>query len=207
MVTSNFMERVNEINDPRLDAYRNLKQDKKSVGSNDFIAEGRFVVERLISSEFKVQSLLVSSDGCNDLKGLDSLESPVYHVSRAVCEQLVGFPFHRGIMACGERIVRPRYLQPNTAEGALLVCCPDTVLAEGDALEQTGVRGAQRAERNHVVGTGQTTIERKSYESPVPLEKGGDLGVFEMGSTVVLSRAPASKMRTNKRFRICWNMP
>ena len=34
--------------------------------------------------------------------------------------------------------------------------------------------------------TGQTEIERKSYETPVPLEKGGDLGVFEMGSTVVL---------------------
>ena len=155
MVTGNFMERVTEIDDSRLDPYRNLKQNKHSAGADYFVAEGRFVVERLISSEFEIHSLLVSSEGFGDLKGLDSLRSPVFQVSRDVCGQLVGFPFHRGIMACGKRIVRRRYLAPGSAGRSLLVCCPDTVLAEnlGVIIRTAAALGAE------AVLTGQGAID------------------------------------------------
>ena len=44
MVTGNFMERVTEIDDSRLDPYRNLKQNKHSASTDYFVAEGRFVL-------------------------------------------------------------------------------------------------------------------------------------------------------------------
>lgn len=33
---------------------------------------------------------------------------------------------------------------------------------------------------------GATSITRKTYETPIPIERGDDLGVFEMGSTVIV---------------------
>ena len=37
-------------------------------------------------------------------------------------------------------------------------------------------------------------VERKMYEKPIPVEKGGELGIFEMGSTVVIVFAPGTKL-------------
>lgn len=34
--------------------------------------------------------------------------------------------------------------------------------------------------------TGGTVLERKTYDPPIPIERGGELGVFELGSTVIV---------------------
>jgi phosphatidylserine decarboxylase len=38
------------------------------------------------------------------------------------------------------------------------------------------------------------SVSRKMYEKPIPVEKGGELGIFEMGSTVVIVFAPGTKI-------------
>ncbi|HXL39468.1 MAG TPA: phosphatidylserine decarboxylase, partial [Myxococcales bacterium] len=47
---------------------------------------------------------------------------------------------------------------------------------------------------------------RKIYERPIPVEKGGELAVFEMGSTVVVLFAAgvklASNLKTGLRIRL-----
>src|SRR2546421_7618925 len=37
-------------------------------------------------------------------------------------------------------------------------------------------------------------VQRKIYEKPIPVAKGGELGIFEMGSTVVVVFAPGTKL-------------
>ena len=51
---------VNDINHPSLDPYRDLKRTSAIRNDNTFIAEGRLVVERLLASDFEVESVLVS---------------------------------------------------------------------------------------------------------------------------------------------------
>lgn len=101
------IERLATIDDSRLAPYCNLHQTNLTRGSGLFIAEGRWLVERLLASNFKTASLLVEE---RSLQGLalqvpDSV--PVYIVPDGEVERVVGFNFHRGILACGRRRVGP----------------------------------------------------------------------------------------------------
>jgi tRNA G18 (ribose-2'-O)-methylase SpoU len=75
-----------------------------------FIAEGELVVRKLIGSRFPVRSLLVTQPGLERIS--DALErlpeqTPVYIAPVDLVQQIVGFPFHRGVLACGERAPDP----------------------------------------------------------------------------------------------------
>ncbi len=160
-VASKRMRRVTEISDNDLDPYRDLKQVKYSRDSETFIAEGRFVVERLLESSFEVESVLVSSERFGELPCLDSLKAPVLLVSSDVCEQLVGFPFHRGIMACGKRKKCHRVPAALAVDRSLLVCCPEPALAEnlGAIIRTSAALGAG------AVLTGNTAVDPFSRRS------------------------------------------
>lgn len=91
-----------QIDDPRLRIFADLKATKKDRA---FVGEGRLVSERIMTSDYPVESLLISTQklawveswsGC--LTG-----TPVYTVDRDSIEQLVGFPFHSGILTAGRR--------------------------------------------------------------------------------------------------------
>ena len=55
--------------------------------------------------------------------------------------------------------------------------------------------GRIRAVYDDVVTNARRTreVQRKDYEQPIPIEKGAELAVFEMGSTVVVVFAPGVK--------------
>lgn len=104
---------VSAPDDPRLRDYANLTdaqlRDADWAGSRGvFIAEGELVVRRLLASNFRVRSLLVTRAGLERLG--DAAPSipdtvPVYTIPQGIMSEVVGFPFHRGILACGERPV------------------------------------------------------------------------------------------------------
>jgi len=56
--------------------------------------------------------------------------------------------------------------------------------------------GRIRAVYDDVVTNAKRTraVARKMYDQPIPVEKGGELAIFEMGSTVVLLFAPGVKL-------------
>jgi phosphatidylserine decarboxylase len=56
--------------------------------------------------------------------------------------------------------------------------------------------GRIRAVYDDVVTNARRTraVQRKMYEKPIPVTKGGELGIFEMGSTVVVLFAPGAKL-------------
>ena len=92
--------------DPRLAAFQNLR-DRTLRGESLFIAEGDLVVERLLTSPFQVESLLVVERAWERV--LPMLEqkvperTPIYRVPFETVPDLVGFPFHQGVMAIGRR--------------------------------------------------------------------------------------------------------
>ena len=98
--------RVDDLDDERLAAYRNVPDPDLLARGGLFIAEGRLVVRRLIESRrFRVQSVMVTDAALVPLRGLldphDTL--PVYVVRQSVMNGITGFNMHRGCLALGER--------------------------------------------------------------------------------------------------------
>lgn len=102
---------LNDVDEPFLSDYRNLKKQNPTRHSENFIVEGRWLVERLLTSRYTVASLLIESSQRDAIeRWATQHELPshnesvaVYVVPRAAMEQLVGFTFHRGLMGCGVR--------------------------------------------------------------------------------------------------------
>ena len=59
---------IADIDDPRLAPFVNVRFTNTTRFSDYFIAEGRLVVERLVASDYDVQSILIArarvNDGC-----------------------------------------------------------------------------------------------------------------------------------------------
>jgi tRNA G18 (ribose-2'-O)-methylase SpoU len=103
--------------DPRVAAYREIRE-RDLVGRHDgFIAEGEVVLRVLLDSpRHRPVSLLIAANRLDRLAGLlDQVPPgvPVYAASQAVMDTLAGFHIHRGILAVGRR-------EPLPEAGALL---------------------------------------------------------------------------------------
>jgi tRNA G18 (ribose-2'-O)-methylase SpoU len=102
---------ISDPDDPRIEAYRAVKERDLLGRQHRFIAEGEVVLRVLLrQSRFKIESLLLGEgrvEGLND--ALHSLPTgvPVYIANRQVMDAIVGFPIHRGILAIARRPVMP----------------------------------------------------------------------------------------------------
>ncbi len=99
--------RIADWEDPRLLPYRDLCNRDTGYFPDAFIAEGRLVVERLIASGQTIESLLVEEGKEKLFATRVRSEVPIYCLPAEVLRRLVGFDFHRGVIACGRR---PTYL-------------------------------------------------------------------------------------------------
>jgi len=70
-----------------------------------FIAEGRLVVRRLLTSRFRTRSLLLTAPAHEALAGdlADRPGVPVFLAPQTVMDSVAGFNIHRGCLAIGER--------------------------------------------------------------------------------------------------------
>ena len=100
---SNFTK-IQDPDDPRLSAYRSLK-GKMLERDGIFIAEGEKVVRGLIESGCKIASCLTAEGAVKRYKPLLSViakrKVPVFTASDEIIEDIIGFRFHKGIMAVG----------------------------------------------------------------------------------------------------------
>jgi tRNA G18 (ribose-2'-O)-methylase SpoU len=108
---------VTDPADPRIAAYRDVRE-RDLVGRHDhFIAEGEVVLQTLAQSpRHRLVSLLVDERRAAGLAHVTDLlpsDVPVYVASQAVLDGIVGFHIHRGILALGHR-------QPAPSADALL---------------------------------------------------------------------------------------
>src|ERR1700733_31199 len=94
---------IDDLDDPRIAIYRSLKATNRTRGLGQFVVEGERLVERLVASRFPVVSLLVAGRHESKLAVDVAEDVPVYVASDAQVDAIVGFPFHRGVLACAER--------------------------------------------------------------------------------------------------------
>ncbi|MDX2115290.1 MAG: RNA methyltransferase [Planctomycetota bacterium] len=104
-----MIQRIDEIEDTRLDDYRNIT-DAELLRSRDlFMAEGRMIVRSVLrGGRFRPRSVLVSSAALEAMHDLLSdrggpVRCPVYTAPQAIINQIVGFDLHRGCLAAVER--------------------------------------------------------------------------------------------------------
>jgi len=115
---------IDTADDPRLDPYRALPAHDAKRREPGFFAEGREVVRALLRSRrFAVRSILLTESARVALA--DHLEQrpdlPVYVAPLPVLKRVVGFDFHRGCLALGDRGVERSVADVLAAEPRRLV--------------------------------------------------------------------------------------
>jgi len=102
---------VSDPDDPRIEAYRAVRERDLVGRQHRFVAEGEVVLRVLLQqSRFMIESLLLAEgrlDSLSDALALIPAEVPVYAANRAVMDAIVGFPIHRGILAIAQRTPMP----------------------------------------------------------------------------------------------------
>ena len=102
---------IDAPDDPRIEAYRSVRE-RDLVGRRGlFIAEGAVVLEKLVrAGRHPVRSILLAEKRLAALAPLLAAlaeDTPVYAASQPVMDEIVGFPMHRGVLAVGERAEPP----------------------------------------------------------------------------------------------------
>lgn len=99
--------RIDDPGDPRLDAYRDIRERDLVGRQGRFVAEGKVVLDVLFSARrFAVESVLLRD---NRIAGAAALlervptDVPVYTASAQVMDTIAGFHVHRGVLAIGRR--------------------------------------------------------------------------------------------------------
>src|SRR5262244_1256065 len=97
---------VTDPDDPRLADYRNLKEHELRYRAGVFVAEGPTVVQALLRSTLRTRSVLLEENQVGRfaaaLAGLPS-DVPIFVARGELVRAVVGFQFHRGCLAIGER--------------------------------------------------------------------------------------------------------
>lgn len=97
---------LDSLEDGRLEPYRRLKDREVAREGGRFIAEGWFIVQRLLASRFEIESVLVSRNRQEEVVSAVERQRPgvpVYVVAEAELSRVVGYKFHLGVLACGRR--------------------------------------------------------------------------------------------------------
>jgi tRNA G18 (ribose-2'-O)-methylase SpoU len=108
---------ITDPQDTRIEAYCDIRERDLVGRQGLFVAEGKVVVEKLLSSiAYRPLSLLIAAKRLGTLGamlGRVPKDVPVFAGEQAVIDGIVGFPVHRGILAIGQR------LQCSTADALL----------------------------------------------------------------------------------------
>jgi len=114
---------IESADDERVADYMGLRDRANKDGDPDetvpsyFIAESELVVRRLIMSQFKVKSFLVSPRRYDKMRDVLDLESaPIYVAEHDILRGIAGYDVHRGVLAVGQR--RPSRTLPDVAVSA-----------------------------------------------------------------------------------------
>ncbi len=103
---------VSDIDDPRLDDYRDIR-DRELMGPGGFpglfVAEQALVVERMLRRPGAAKSVLLAPGHLDRIAPIAPANVPVYVAELPVLRRVAGFNIHRGVLGIGWRsaIERP----------------------------------------------------------------------------------------------------
>lgn len=99
--------RIRDINDPRIAAYRDIRERDLVGRQNRFVAEGKVVLNVLFSTRrFSAESVFLRE---NRVPGMMQMiqqvphDVPIYVADGTVMDAIAGFHIHRGVLAIGLR--------------------------------------------------------------------------------------------------------
>ena len=92
--------RINSMDDLRLAPYRSLKTTNDTRWAREFVVEGDKLVRRLLESDFTVMSVLLRESYLPAFSAILVSHFDVFVVPDPWIERIVGFNFHRGVLAC-----------------------------------------------------------------------------------------------------------
>ena len=102
-----LIERIDDASDPRLAEYRDVKDPHLRARHGLFMAESREVVRRLFAcGRFRARSILLTAaalEGLRDLLETAAADVRILLVHHELVRGVVGYNFHRGCLAVGER--------------------------------------------------------------------------------------------------------
>lgn len=130
---------IRSFDDPRLDPYRQLKHREPGEHHDLFVTEGRWLVQRLVRSGYPVHSVLVDEANLGSILTFLPPDVDVFCVPNAWVSRIVGFNFHRGVLACGQRL-RALPLRAALARHG----CPHTVVVAAGIADPTNLGGVLR---------------------------------------------------------------
>lgn len=98
---------IGDPDDPRIDAYRDIRERDLVGRAGLFVAEGRVVVEKLVGSAVhRPLSMLIAAKRRDALRPVLAQlpeDVPVFIAAQPVLDAIAGFAMHRGILAIGRR--------------------------------------------------------------------------------------------------------
>lgn len=95
--------RVDSSGDPRISAYRNLRDRTLARRHDLFIGEGSHIVHRVLASPLEVESLLIAEHRLSEFIDEIPARTPVYVAPVSLFTDIVGFKFHQGALLCARR--------------------------------------------------------------------------------------------------------
>lgn len=102
---------ITDLQDPQIDAYRDIRERDLVGREGLFVAEGKVVIEKLVDcDQHRLLSLLVASKRVDELQSVIARlanDVPVYVATQKVIDAIAGFPLHRGILGIGRRTEIP----------------------------------------------------------------------------------------------------
>jgi tRNA G18 (ribose-2'-O)-methylase SpoU len=101
------VERIADLDDPRLEDYRHLREPSRRMGVERsrgiFTLEGALSVEALLASPYVTRSVLVAEEHADKMAVRLGTGAALFAVPSAAMTELTGVHFHRGILAVAER--------------------------------------------------------------------------------------------------------
>jgi len=101
------IERVEDPADPRIEAYRDIRERDLKGRGGLFVIEGEIVLRAALARcRFAIASVLIGENRVEPLAELLAqvpAAVPVFTAGRAVLDAIAGFPMHRGVLSVGRR--------------------------------------------------------------------------------------------------------
>lgn len=94
---------IDDLTDPRLEPFRDIRNRNWTELSGRFVLEGPLLVRELLASDYRCKSVLLDRKFENHYRAMVPDDVELLLVEHDVVEQIVGYDFHRGVLACGER--------------------------------------------------------------------------------------------------------
>lgn len=149
---------VSDSNDENVDRFRSLMGHRSD---RSFVGEGRWVVERMMAANLEMEAVLLKESLSEEFVGRVDPTVPVFAAAKPVIDSIVGFEFHRGVIAIGRRPIMGSVLQwpaeqnpGELAVGLMEVSDPENV---GNLLRSSAAFGVHEI----VVGRGTADPYRR----------------------------------------------